>query len=117
MTSLYGVWSFLYIDLLNAVFRGAGRPDLLFCPFSDMGSEISPIKLSHEPSPIYRILVTAHHFRLRLYILIVAILGQEVMILSRKNMLNVLLLVLSTLAAIAKVAMADEVVEESETQA
>lgn len=39
------------------------------------------------------------------------------MILSRKNMLNVLLLVLSTLAAIAKVAMADEVVEESETQA
>lgn len=56
--------------------------------------------------------IIEHHLRLRLYILSVAILGQEVMILSRKNMFNVLLLVLSTLAAIAKVAMADETAED-----
>jgi len=32
---------------------GFGHPDLLFfCPFSDMGSEIFPIKISHEPSAV-----------------------------------------------------------------
>lgn len=66
--------------------------------------------MSHQP--YYQMPIIAHHLRLRLYILSVAILGLEVMILSRKNIFNVLLLVLSTLAAIVKVAMADETAED-----